>query len=103
MKSIRATNFFNAFINLFFLSISAVQRGRVPPSQPSALPGMHGQYLSNGDHMSVAGYNGHSYLSSYISLLLRAEPYPTSRFVIQLPCYLFQKHRLTNLHQSESF
>lgn len=30
--------------------------------------------------MSVAGYNGHSYLSSYISLLLRAEPYPTSRY-----------------------
>ncbi|KAG4073409.1 hypothetical protein HA402_007665 [Bradysia odoriphaga] len=58
----------------------AVQRGRVPPSQPTTLPGMHGQYLSNGDHMSVAGYNGHSYLSSYISLLLRAEPYPTSRY-----------------------
>lgn len=42
---------------------------------------MHGQYLANGsDPMAVAGYNGHSYLSSYISLLLRAEPYPTSRY-----------------------
>lgn len=42
---------------------------------------MHGQYqLANGDPMGVAGFNGHSYLSSYISLLLRAEPYPTSRY-----------------------
>jgi len=51
----------------------AVQRGRVPPSQH---PGFAGQLsLSNGDSL-----NGHSYLSSYISLLLRAEPYPTSRY-----------------------
>lgn len=28
----------------------------------------------------AAGYNSHSYLGSYISLLLRAEPYPTSRY-----------------------
>lgn len=42
---------------------------------------MHGQYLGNGvDPMTVPGYNSHSYLSSYISLLLRAEPYPTSRY-----------------------
>ncbi|XP_055379169.1 steroid receptor seven-up, isoforms B/C [Condylostylus longicornis] len=53
----------------------AVQRGRVPPTQTGL---MHGQYqLANGDPMS---FNGHSYLSSYISLLLRAEPYPTSRY-----------------------
>lgn len=59
---------------------AAVQRGRVPPTQPG-LAGMHGQYqLANGDPMGVAGFNGHSYLSSYISLLLRAEPYPTSRY-----------------------
>ncbi|XP_023178445.1 steroid receptor seven-up, isoforms B/C isoform X2 [Drosophila hydei] len=58
----------------------AVQRGRVPPTQPG-LAGMHGQYqLANGDPMGMAGFNGHSYLSSYISLLLRAEPYPTSRY-----------------------
>ncbi|KAI4559990.1 hypothetical protein MJT46_012228 [Ovis ammon polii x Ovis aries] len=49
----------------------AVQRGRMPPTQPS-----HGQFaLTNGDPL-----NCHSYLSGYISLLLRAEPYPTSRF-----------------------
>ena len=52
---------------------AAVQRGRVPPSQH---PGFGGQLsLGNGDAL-----NGHSYLSSYISLLLRAEPYPTSRY-----------------------
>lgn len=67
----------------FFSSSNlAVQRGRVPPSQPTGLPGMHGQYsLANGDGMSVVGYNSsHQYLSSYISLLLRAEPYPVSRY-----------------------
>ncbi|XP_071855855.1 COUP transcription factor 2 isoform X2 [Bombus fervidus] len=58
----------------------AVQRGRVPPSQPS-LPGLPGQFaLTNGDAVACANLNGHSYLSSYISLLLRAEPYPTSRY-----------------------
>lgn len=64
--------------NIF--SFPAVQRGRVPPSQPPGIPGMHGQYLSNGDAAAMCGFNGHSYLSSYISLLLRAEPYPTSRY-----------------------
>ncbi|XP_044731242.1 steroid receptor seven-up, isoforms B/C [Chrysoperla carnea] len=60
----------------------AVQRGRVPPSQPPGLPGLPGQFtLTNGDAaMAAATLNGHSYLSSYISLLLRAEPYPTSRY-----------------------
>ncbi|XP_023215570.1 nuclear receptor subfamily 2 group F member 1-A-like isoform X2 [Centruroides sculpturatus] len=50
----------------------AVQRGRVPPTQ-HALPGQ--MALTNGDTL-----NGHSYLSSFISLLLRAEPYPPSRY-----------------------
>ncbi|XP_067551670.1 COUP transcription factor 2 isoform X2 [Pseudorca crassidens] len=51
--------------------LPAVQRGRMPPTQPT-----HGQFaLTNGDPL-----NCHSYLSGYISLLLRAEPYPTSRF-----------------------
>lgn len=60
--------------------VAAVQRGRVPPSQPS-LPGLPGQFaLTNGDAVACASLNGHSYLSSYISLLLRAEPYPTSRY-----------------------
>ena len=66
---------------LFFLLFAAVQRGRVPPSQPPGLPGQFA--LTNGDASSAvaaAGLNGHSYLSSYISLLLRAEPYPTSRY-----------------------
>jgi len=43
----------------------------MPPTQPNP-----GQYaLTNGDPL-----NGHCYLSGYISLLLRAEPYPTSRY-----------------------
>lgn len=50
---------------------AAVQRGRIPPTQH---PGFPGQML-NGDPL-----NGHSYLSSFISMLLRAEPYPTSRY-----------------------
>ncbi|XP_043370513.1 COUP transcription factor 1 isoform X3 [Dermochelys coriacea] len=70
------------FIYLFFLAglvmgrdgctgAEAVQRGRMPPTQPNP-----GQYaLTNGDPL-----NGHCYLSGYISLLLRAEPYPTSRY-----------------------
>lgn len=45
------------------------------------MPGMHGQYLPNGDPMAIVGYNSsQQYLSSYISLLLRAEPYPMSRY-----------------------
>jgi nuclear receptor subfamily 2 group F member 3 len=61
-----------------FSFVSAVQRGRVPPTQPAglALPGQFA--LANGD--PAAGLNSHPYLSSYISLLLRAEPYPTSRY-----------------------
>lgn len=50
----------------------AVQRGRIPPTQH---PGFPGQVLTNGDPL-----NGHTYLSSFISMLLRAEPYPTSRY-----------------------
>ncbi|XP_076341244.1 LOW QUALITY PROTEIN: nuclear receptor subfamily 2 group F member 1-A-like [Tachypleus tridentatus] len=50
----------------------AVQRGRLPSTQ-HALPGQ--MALTNGDSV-----NGHSYLSSFISLLLRAEPYEPSRY-----------------------
>ncbi|XP_071488628.1 nuclear receptor subfamily 2 group F member 1-B-like isoform X2 [Diadema antillarum] len=46
----------------------AVQRGRMPPTQPGP-----GQYLDG-------RFEGHTFLSGYISLLLRAEPYPTSRY-----------------------
>ncbi|ETN63047.1 nuclear receptor subfamily 2 group F member 3 [Anopheles darlingi] len=63
--------------NLLDWTDRPVQRGRVPPSQPPGIP--YGQYsIPNGE--AVTGFNGHSYLSSYISLLLRAEPYPTSRY-----------------------
>ncbi|XP_067878763.1 nuclear receptor subfamily 2 group F member 1-A-like isoform X1 [Heterodontus francisci] len=49
----------------------AVQRGRLAHAQSNP-----GQYsLSNGD-----GFTSPSYLSGFISLLLRAEPYPTSRY-----------------------
>ncbi|XP_025899003.1 nuclear receptor subfamily 2 group F member 5-like [Nothoprocta perdicaria] len=52
----------------------AVQRGRMahPQSSPGHYP------LANGDP-----YAGHSYLSGFISLLLRAEPYPTARYGAQ--------------------
>ncbi|XP_045103282.1 nuclear receptor subfamily 2 group F member 1-A-like isoform X1 [Portunus trituberculatus] len=50
----------------------AVQRGRVPPTQGMGMPS---QFMANGDTL-----NGHTYLSSYISLLLRAEPFPTSPY-----------------------
>lgn len=53
---------------------TAVQRGRTSNSQSSP-----GQYLSNG----ADPYNGQPYLSGFISLLLRAEPYPTSRYGAQ--------------------
>lgn len=62
---------------MFMLSIcpsTAVQRGRTSNSQSSP-----GQYLSNG----TDPYNGQPYLSGFISLLLRAEPYPTSRYGAQ--------------------
>lgn len=52
----------------------AVQRGRTSNSQSSP-----GQYLTNG----TDPYNGQPYLSGFISLLLRAEPYPTSRYGAQ--------------------
>ncbi|OCT66495.1 hypothetical protein XELAEV_18042745mg [Xenopus laevis] len=52
----------------------AVQRGRM--SHPQTSPG---QYTLN----NVDPYNGHSYLTGFISLLLRAEPYPTSRYGAQ--------------------
>ncbi|XP_010767889.1 nuclear receptor subfamily 2 group F member 5 [Notothenia coriiceps] len=51
-----------------------VQRGRTSNSQTSP-----GQYLTNG----TDPYNGQPYLSGFISLLLRAEPYPTSRYGAQ--------------------
>ncbi|XP_076465922.1 nuclear receptor subfamily 2 group F member 1-B-like [Babylonia areolata] len=51
----------------------AVQRGRIPPSQHPFMGPM--AFSSGGPEL-----NGHSYVSSFISMLLRAEPYPASRF-----------------------
>uniref|UniRef100_A0A8C3BSR9 Nuclear receptor subfamily 2 group F member 6 n=1 Tax=Cairina moschata TaxID=8855 RepID=A0A8C3BSR9_CAIMO len=52
----------------------AVQRGRMAHAQSSP-----GQYpLAPGDP-----YGGHGYLSGFISLLLRAEPYPPARYGAQ--------------------
>ncbi|ESO88110.1 hypothetical protein LOTGIDRAFT_126514 [Lottia gigantea] len=50
----------------------AVQRGRIPPSQ-HPFAGQMG--FPNGDPLG-----GHGYFSSFITMLLRAEPYPTSRY-----------------------
>ena len=62
----------NIATSLDFVSFSAVQRGRIPPTQ-HPFPGQ--MALTNGDP-----FTGHTYLSSFISMLLRAEPYPTSRY-----------------------
>ncbi|KAA8591831.1 hypothetical protein FQN60_017205 [Etheostoma spectabile] len=59
---------------ILFREHAAVQRGRTSNSQSSP-----GQYLTNG----TDPYNGQPYLSGFISLLLRAEPYPTSRYGAQ--------------------
>ncbi|XP_020604423.1 nuclear receptor subfamily 2 group F member 1-B-like isoform X2 [Orbicella faveolata] len=60
----------------------AVQRGRIPPTQVPQPSPQHPS-LNGGD---VA--NGHSFLSGFISLLLRAEPYPTARYQqgLNMPC-----------------
>ena len=59
-------------LHLIFYLFLAVQRGRIPPTQ-HPFPGQ--MALTNGDP-----FTGHTYLSSFISMLLRAEPYPTSRY-----------------------
>ena len=54
------------------LIVSAVQRGRVPPTP-------QGMVAAFGFPTSVDPLNGTTYLSSYISMLIRAEHYTTSR------------------------
>ena len=62
-----------------------MQRGRVPSAPPS-LSALSGQFsITNGNSVPSSNTTGHSYLSSYISLLLRAEPYPTSRYSQCMP------------------
>jgi len=63
---------------IWLIFFSAVQRGRVPPSQPP-LSGLQNQFLNSSDSVT-SSLSNHTYLSSYISLLLRAEPYPTTRY-----------------------
>ena len=64
-----------------FYSGTAVQRGRIAQT-----PQMMGFGLSSGDSMISSGLipgnpaATSSYLSSYISMLIRAEPYTTSRY-----------------------
>lgn len=60
---------------------AAVQRGRVPSSQHPGFPGQ--LMLANGDP-----FGGHSYLSSFISMLLRAEPYSTARYKICIELFI---------------
>ena len=66
----------------FHLFSTAVQRGRIPPTQVPQPSPQHSALNGN----DVA--NGHSFLSGFISLLLRAEPYPTTRFQqgMNMPC-----------------
>ena len=52
-------------------SFAAVQRGRVPPTPAQSMFGLG---------FATEALSGATYLSSYISLLLRAEPYHTSRY-----------------------
>ncbi|XP_069138588.1 nuclear receptor subfamily 2 group F member 1-A-like isoform X1 [Argopecten irradians] len=63
---------FNSAIGKMQDQCAAVQRGRIPPTQ-HPFPGQ--MAFGSGDPL-----NGHTYLSSFISMLLRAEPYPTSRY-----------------------
>ncbi|CAL4156089.1 unnamed protein product, partial [Meganyctiphanes norvegica] len=53
----------------------AVQRGRVP-----ATTGLGSGFILNGDPTIMLNGSSNTYLSSYISLLLRAEPYPVNPY-----------------------
>eukprot|EP00061_Rhincodon_typus_P011457 g36477.t1 len=68
-----------------FPSQDAVQRGRIPPAQAS--PGELS--LSGGEHLNGGNISG------LISLLLRAEPYPTSRLSTQ--CGRFNLMSIDNI------
>lgn len=54
----------------------AVQRGRIPPSAQNVL----GFNLNGNENVVPSLGGGSTYLSSYITMLLRAEPYHTSRY-----------------------
>ena len=64
--------------NLTFISFSiAVQQGRIPTT-PQALNAAFGAHFHSAADAAVLA--GSTYLSSYTSMLLRAEPYHTSRY-----------------------
>ncbi|CAM4732830.1 hypothetical protein PO909_020810 [Leuciscus waleckii] len=64
----------------------AVQRGRIPPSHagisPASMVGAGGDVGGGGPGMGADFYNGQP-VSELISQLLRAEPYPNSRYGAQ--------------------
>lgn len=67
-------------VSIHFIS-AAVQRGRIPPSHPGISPNS----LAGGIGGAVPGHLGTDYfngqpVSELISQLLRAEPYPNSRY-----------------------
>ncbi|XP_028967405.1 steroid receptor seven-up, isoforms B/C [Galendromus occidentalis] len=59
----------------------AVQRGRVPPSSHGSSGGGGGPVVANGSPPQHLPLNGASYISSFVSLLLRADSLSPSRFV----------------------
>ena len=65
--------------NSIFFFISAVQPGRIPDPRQ----GMMAAYGLGGD---LLGSSTAGYLSSYVSMLLRAEPY-NARAAAMAPCY----------------
>lgn len=71
----------NGFTSLSAVFPSAVQRGRIPPSHsgisPNSLSGGVGG--TGPSHMGADYFNGQQ-VSELISQLLRAEPYPSSRY-----------------------
>uniref|UniRef100_A0ABA3LBX1 Nuclear receptor subfamily 2, group F, member 6b n=2 Tax=Gadus morhua TaxID=8049 RepID=A0ABA3LBX1_GADMO len=57
----------------------AVQRGRIPPTHPGISPTSVGGAVGGPGHIGGDYFNGQP-VSELISLLLRAEPYPSSRY-----------------------
>ena len=60
--------------------ISAVQQGRGPPSSSLVGYGFPGSDYSSFPSTAVTSVSSSSYLTTYISQLVRAEPHPASRY-----------------------
>ena len=70
-------NVYDYILVLTFCHFSAVQQGRTPSGQSLLGFGFNG----SGEYSSVSSPSPSTpYLTSYISLLVRAEPYPTARY-----------------------